>query len=65
LISVSSASLAVSEQLFADSAETMRLEIKRITGVDVRESTAEVETKSGTVVLAVGAWPMRVWPPLR
>ncbi len=37
-------------QLFADSAETMRLEIKRITGVDVRESTAEVETKTGTVV---------------
>ena len=37
-------------QLFADSAETMRLEIKRITGVDVREATAEVETKTGTVV---------------
>ena len=37
-------------QLFADSAEMMRLEIKRITGVDVRESTAEVETKMGTVV---------------
>ena len=28
----------------------MRLEIKRITGVDVREATAEVETKTGTVV---------------
>jgi uncharacterized protein YbcI len=37
-------------QLFADSAETMRREIKRITGVDVREATAEVETKTGTVV---------------
>ena len=37
-------------QLFADSAEMMRLEIKRITGVDVRESAAEVETKTGTVV---------------
>ena len=37
-------------QLFADSAETMRMEIKRITGVDVREATAEVGTKTGTVV---------------
>jgi uncharacterized protein YbcI len=37
-------------QLFANSAETMRLEIKRITGVDVREATAEVETNTGTVV---------------
>jgi uncharacterized protein YbcI len=37
-------------QLFADSSDTMRREIKRITGVDVREATAEVETKTGTVV---------------
>jgi uncharacterized protein YbcI len=37
-------------QLFADSATTMRQEIKRITGVDVREATAEVESQSGTVV---------------
>jgi uncharacterized protein YbcI len=37
-------------QLFADSADTMRREIKRITGVDVREATAEVETKTGTIV---------------
>jgi uncharacterized protein YbcI len=37
-------------QLFADSAGSMRREIKRITGVDVREATAEVETKTGTVV---------------
>ena len=37
-------------QLFADSAETLRREIKRITGVDVREATAEVETKTGTIV---------------
>jgi uncharacterized protein YbcI len=37
-------------QLFADSAETLRREIKRITGVAVREATAEVETKTGTVV---------------
>ncbi len=36
-------------QLFADSAYSMRREIKRITGVGVREATAEVETKTGTV----------------
>ena len=37
-------------QLFANSAESLREEIKRITGVDVREATAEVETTTGTVV---------------
>jgi uncharacterized protein YbcI len=37
-------------QLFNDSADPLRREIKRITGVDVREATAEVETKTGTVV---------------
>jgi uncharacterized protein YbcI len=37
-------------QLFHDSADPLRREIKRITGVDVREATAEVETKTGTVV---------------
>ena len=37
-------------QLFTDSADTLRREIKRITGVEVREATAEVETKTGTVV---------------
>jgi uncharacterized protein YbcI len=37
-------------QLFADSADALKREIKRITGVDVREATAEVETKTGTVV---------------
>ncbi len=37
-------------QLFTDSADDLRREIKRITGVEVRESTAEVETKTGTVV---------------
>src|SRR5947208_2738421 len=30
-------------QLFASSSETLREEIKRITGVEVREATAEVE----------------------
>ena len=37
-------------QLFSNSSETLRQEIKRITGVDVREATAEVETTTGTVV---------------
>ena len=37
-------------QLFTNSADELRQEIKRITGVDVREATAEVEPTSGTVV---------------
>ncbi len=37
-------------QLFANSAGSFRKEIKRITGVEVREATAEVETSTGTVV---------------
>src|SRR3989304_5060490 len=37
-------------QLFNNSSEPMRQEIKRITGVDVREATAEIETTTGTVV---------------
>jgi len=37
-------------QLFHDSADAMRQEIKRITGVEVREATAEVEPTTGTVV---------------
>ena len=37
-------------QLFSDSADALRQEIKRITGVEVREATAEVEPASGTVV---------------
>lgn len=37
-------------QLFIDSADSLRQEIKRITGVEVREATAEVEPTSGTVV---------------
>ena len=39
-------------QLFASSADSLRQEIKRITGVEVREAAAEVETKTGTVVHA-------------
>ena len=37
-------------QLFSSSAQTLRQEIKRITGRDVREATAEVETTTGAVV---------------
>jgi uncharacterized protein YbcI len=37
-------------QLFITSAEKLREEIKRITGVPVREAAAEVETSTGTVV---------------
>jgi uncharacterized protein YbcI len=37
-------------QLFANSADSLRQEIKRITGVEVREALAEVETATGTVV---------------
>lgn len=37
-------------ELFASNAATLRAEIKRITGVEVREATAEVEPATGTVV---------------
>ena len=37
-------------QLFSNSSDSLREEIKRITGVEVREATAEVETTTGTVV---------------
>ena len=37
-------------QLFTSSANELRNEIKRITGVEVREATTEVEMKTGTVV---------------
>jgi len=37
-------------QLFTTSSLPMREEIKRITGVEVREAAAEVETATGTVV---------------
>ena len=37
-------------QLFADSCEPLRQEIKRITGVEVREAVAEIEPTTGTVV---------------
>ena len=37
-------------QLFANSSDSFRAEIARITGVQVREATAEVEPDTGTVV---------------
>jgi len=37
-------------QLFVNTAETLRQEIRNITGVEVREANAEVETTTGTVV---------------
>lgn len=37
-------------QLFANSADKLRQEIRRITGVEVREAGTEGETKSGAVV---------------
>ena len=37
-------------QLFANASDSLRQEIKRITGVEVREAVAEVETATGTVV---------------
>jgi uncharacterized protein YbcI len=39
-------------QLFANSTDEMRSEIQRITGRQVREAAAEVETTTGTVVHA-------------
>jgi uncharacterized protein YbcI len=39
-------------QLFISSAATLRQEIKRITGLDVCEATAEIEPVTGTVVHA-------------
>jgi uncharacterized protein YbcI len=40
------------KELFVSSSDWLRQEINRITGVMVREATAEVETSSGTVVQA-------------
>ncbi len=42
-------------QLFSNSAEPLRQEIRRITGVNVREASAEIEPRAGIVqVLATG-----------
>ena len=37
-------------KLFHNASDTLRQEIKRITGMDVREATAEVEPTSGAIV---------------
>lgn len=37
-------------QLFSTASEPLRQEIRRITGVEVREATAEVQATTGTVV---------------
>src|SRR5277367_2426281 len=37
-------------QLFQSASDTLRKEIKRITGMDVREATAEVDPNTGAVV---------------
>ena len=37
-------------QLFANTSDSPRQEIKRITGVEVREATAEIETITGAVM---------------
>ena len=39
-------------QLFANSSDSLRQEIKKITGMEVREATAEIEPVSGAVVQA-------------
>ena len=39
-------------QLFTSAADSLRQDIKRITGVEVREAVAEVEPTTGTVVQA-------------
>ena len=39
-------------RLFADSVDPLRQEIRKITGIEVRETAAEVDTTSGTVVHA-------------
>ena len=39
-------------QLFANSSDSLRQEIKKITGMEVREATAQVEPTTGAVVQA-------------
>lgn len=60
-------------QLFASSSDSLRQEIQRITGMEVREATAEIEPTSGAVVQAfttgtvvqvfqlTGSSPTEVW----
>ncbi len=60
-------------QMFASSSDSLRQEINKITGMEVREATAEVEPTSGAVVqafttgsvvqvfLLAGSAPTEVW----
>ena len=60
-------------QMFANSSDSLRQEIERITGMEVREATAEVEPVTGAVVQAfttgnvvqvfqlVGSIPTETW----
>lgn len=64
-------------QLFNSSSDSLRQEIKRITGMDVREASAEIEPASGSVVQAfttgtmvqvfqlAGAVPTETWSESR
>lgn len=45
-------------QLFSTSSQTLRKEIQRITGVEVREAVAEVEPSTGAVVCAFASGTM-------
>lgn len=40
------------QQLFASSSDVLKKQIKQITGVEVREATAQVEPRSGSIVHA-------------
>lgn len=60
-------------ELFSNYFESLRDEVKRITGVEVRESTAEVESSTGLIVKAftsgtvvqvfqlAGSFPTETW----
>jgi uncharacterized protein YbcI len=64
-------------QLFASASDSLRQEIKRITGMDVREATAQLEPASGAVVHAftsgavvqvfqlAGSFPTESWSESR
>ena len=45
-------------ELFTSSSEPLRQEIKRITGLEVREAAAEVEPTTGTVLCAFASGTM-------
>ena len=42
-------------ELFANSFHSLRDEIKRISGVEIREATAEVDTTTGSVVMSLSS----------